>query len=145
MAVVVGKMLFGSGDLLVLNSDGLVILQQDDVNWRYIGGFAVAFLALLTVSSLSICLSVFSENSIGPIVTTMAIIILFTIIGTLDVKIFDNVRPFLFTTHMISWRSFFEDPLPVKEIWKSIVVLLAHNIAFIGIAIYAFNKKDITS
>ena len=145
MAVVVGKLLFGSGDLLVLNSDGLVILQQDDVNWRYLGGFAVAFLALLTVSSLSICLSVFSENSIGPIVTTMAIIILFTIIGTLDVKIFDNVRPFLFTTHMISWRSFFEDPLPVKEIWKSIIVLLVHNVAFISIAIYAFNKKDITS
>lgn len=145
MAVVVGKLLFGSGDLLVLNSDGLVILQQDDVNWRYLGGFAVAFLALLTVSSLSICLSVFSENSIGPIVTTMAIIILFTIIGTLDVKIFDNVRPFLFTTHMISWRSFFEDPLPMKEIWKSIIVLLVHNVAFISIAIYAFNKKDITS
>ncbi|MBL0103195.1 MAG: ABC transporter permease subunit [Bacteroidetes bacterium] len=145
MAVVVGKLLFGSGDLLVLNSDGLVILQQDDVNWRYLGGFAVAFLALLTVSLLSICLSVFSENSIGPIVTTMAIIILFTIIGTLDVKIFDNVRPFLFTTHMISWRSFFEDPLPMKEIWKSIIVLLVHNVAFISIAIYAFNKKDITS
>jgi ABC-2 type transport system permease protein len=145
MAVVVGKLLFGSGDLLVLNSDGLVILPQDDVNWRYLGGFAVAFLALLTVSSLSICLSVFSENSIGPIVTTMAIIILFTIIGTLDVKIFDNVRPFLFTTHMISWRSFFEDPLPMKEIRNSILVLLAHNVAFISIAIYAFNKKDITS
>ncbi|MFN8165585.1 MAG: ABC transporter permease subunit [Bacteroidia bacterium] len=145
MAVVVGKLLFGSGDLLVVNSDGMVILQDGDINWRYLCGFAVAFLALLTVSSLSICLSVFSENSIGPIVTTMAIIILFTIIGTLDVKIFDNVRPFLFTTHMVAWRSFFEDPLPVKDILKSIGILIVHNIAFISIAIYSFNKKDITT
>ena len=108
MAVVVGKLLFGSGDLMVLNSDGLVILQEQDVNWRYVGGFAVAFLALLTVSTLSICLSCFSSNSIGPIVVTMAIIILFTIIGTLDVRLFDAIKPYLFTTHMASWRSFFE-------------------------------------
>jgi len=145
MAVVVGKALFGTGDLMVLNSDGLVILQEIDINWRYLGGFAVAFLALLTVSSLSICLSCFSENSIGPIVTTMAIIILFTIIGTLDVSIFDQVRPLLFTTHMAAWRSFFEDPLPVVQIQNSIIILLIHNVVLILISLYKFNKKDITS
>lgn len=112
MSVVLGKVMFGSGDLMVLNSDGLIILQKPDVNWRYIGGFAVAFLALLTVSSLSICLSCFTSNSIGPIVTTMAIIILFTIIGTLDVRIFDHVRPYLFTTHMAAWRSFLKSLFP---------------------------------
>ncbi|MEZ4940676.1 MAG: ABC transporter permease subunit [Saprospiraceae bacterium] len=145
MSVVMGKILFGSGDLMVLNSDGLIILQKPDVNWRYTGGFAVAFLALLTVSSLSICLSCFTSNSIGPIVTTMAIIILFTIIGTLDVRIFDSVRPYLFTTHMAAWRSFFEEPFPETDILKSIGILLIHNVALIGISLYSFNKKDITA
>jgi ABC-2 type transport system permease protein len=145
MAVVVGKFLFGPGDLMVLNSDNLVILQQDDINWRYAGGFIIAFLALLTVSSLSICLSCFTDNSIGPIVATMSIIILFTIIGTLDVRIFDKLRPYLFTTHMASWRSFFEVPLPVREISKSVIILLAHNILLIGISMIKFNRKDITS
>lgn len=145
MAVVVGKLLFGDGDLMVLNSDGLVILQQQDITWRYLGGFAVAFLALLTVSTLSICLSCFTDNSIGPIVSTMSIIILFTIIGTLDVKIFDTIKPYLFTTHMASWRSFFEEPLPTREILKSVIILLAHQILLIGISVYQFNKKDITS
>jgi ABC-2 type transport system permease protein len=137
--------MFGPGDLMVLNSDGLVILQNADVNWRYVGGFAVAFLALLTVSSLSITLSCFSENSIGPIVTTMAIIILFTIIGTLDVSIFDNVRPFLFTTHMAAWRSFFEEPLPTQQIWNSVIILVGHNVILLAVALLKFNKKDITS
>ena len=145
LSVIVGRVLFGSGDLMVLNSDGLVILQEHDIGWRYMGGFAVAFLALLTVSSLSICLSCFTENSIGPIILTMAIIILFTIIGTLDVKIFDPVRPFLFTTHMVAWRSFFEDPLPVAKIVKSVIILLVHTILFVTISLYHFNKKDITS
>ena len=145
MSVIMGKLLFGSGDLMVLNSDGLVILQEADVNWRYLGGFLVAFLALFTVSSLSICLSCFTDNSIGPIVTTMSIILLFTIIGTLDVHVFDSVRPFLLTTHMASWRSFFEDPLPLQDIKNSILILLIHNILLISISIYVFNKKDITA
>jgi len=145
MSVIMGKLLFGTGDLMVLNSDGLVILQEADVNWRYLGGFLVAFLALFTVSSLSICLSCFTDNSIGPIVTTMSIILLFTIIGTLDVHVFDSVRPFLLTTHMASWRSFFEDPLPIQDIKNSILILLIHNILLISISIYVFNKKDITA
>ena len=145
MSVIMGKLLFGSGDLIVLNSDGLVILQEADVNWRYLGGFLVAFLALFTVSSLSICLSCFTDNSIGPIVTTMSIILLFTIIGTLDVHVFDSVRPFLLTTHMASWRSFFEDPLPIQDIKNSILILFIHNILLISISIYVFNKKDITA
>ena len=145
MSVIMGKMLFGTGDLMVLNSDGLVILQEAGVNWRYLGGFLVAFLALFTVSSLSICLSCFTDNSIGPIVTTMSIILLFTIIGTLDVHVFDSVRPFLLTTHMASWRSFFEDPLPIQDIKNSILILFIHNILLISISIYVFNKKDITA
>ena len=145
MSVIMGKLLFGSGDLMVLNSDGLVILQEADVNWRYLGGFLVAFLALFTVSSLSICLSCFTDNSIGPIVTTMSIILMFTIIGTLDVHVFDSVRPFLLTTHMASWRSFFEDPLPIQDIKNSILILFIHNILLISISIYVFNKKDITA
>jgi ABC-2 type transport system permease protein len=145
LALIVAKWMFGSGDLIVLNTDGLVILQEADIFWRYALAFLVAFLSLLTVSSLSITLSVFAENSIGPIVSTMAIIILFSIIGTLDVSVFDNIKPFLFTTHMASWRSFFNDPVPMSKIWESVIILLAHNILLIAIAIYRFNKKDITA
>jgi ABC-2 type transport system permease protein len=110
-----------------------------------LGGFAVAFLALFTVSSLSICLSCFTDNSIGPIVATMSVILLFTIIGTLDVRVFDPIKPYLFTTHMASWRSFFEDPLPMDAIWRSIAVLVAHNVVLISVSLYTFHRKDIQS
>jgi ABC-2 type transport system permease protein len=145
LALFVSRQLFGTGDLIVLNSDALVILQEADILWRYGLGFCVAFLSLLTVSTLSITLSAFAENSIGPIVSTMSIIILFTIIGSLDVTVFDQIKPYLFTTHMASWRSFFEDPVPFSAIRQSIIVLLTHNIVLVAIAVYKFNKKDITS
>lgn len=145
LALFVSTALFGTGDVIVLNSDGLVILPEADVLWRFGAGFCVAFLSLLTVSSLSICLSAFAENSIGPIVATMSVIILFTIIGTLDVTVFDSIKPYLFTTHMVSWRSFFEDPVPWSTIRQSVIILVVHNVVLVAIAIVRFNKKDITS
>ena len=74
----------------------------------------------------------------------MAIILLFTIIGTLDVPVFDPIRPYLFTTHMASWRSFFEDPLPWDSIRNSLIILTLHHVLFVSIALFAFNRKDIT-
>jgi ABC-2 type transport system permease protein len=145
MALGFGWLLFGSGDMMILKSNGLVILQSDDVLWRFLSGFVIAYLALVTIATLSITLSCFTDNSIGPIVTTMAIIILFTIIGTLDVPVFDSIRPLLFTTHMASWRSFFDDPVPKQDIINSVVVLVVHIVALLGIALFKFNKKDILS
>jgi ABC-2 type transport system permease protein len=145
LALIVGRWLFGTGDLLVLNSDGLIVLQQHDLGWRFALGFSVAYLSLIMIATLSLTLSCFSDNSIGPIVTTMAIIILFTIIGTLDVPVLQNIQPYLFTTHMMAWRSFFEDPLPKEKIMNSLLILLIHIVVLLSIAVYKFNRKDILS
>jgi ABC-2 type transport system permease protein len=145
LALVVGKWLFGTGDLMVLNSDGLIVLQAHDLPWRFLCGFGVAYLSMVMIATLSLTLSCFSENSIGPIVTTMAIIILFTIIGTLDVPSLQAIQPYLFTTHMVSWRNFFEDPLPYDSIIESATILVVHIVGLLAIAIYKFKRKDILS
>ena len=135
--------MFGLGDLIVLNSDGLVIISESDI----FGGMlsiCLAFLSLFAIACMSICFSVFSDNSIGPIVSTMAVIILFTIIGSLDVPTFQYIQP-LITTHMASRRSLFEIPVPISEIYNSIYILMVHIILFIGIAVWKFKNKDIKS
>jgi ABC-2 type transport system permease protein len=145
MSFVLGKLFFGTGDLMVLKSDGLIIFQQNDISWRFVYAFTTAFLSLVTVATLALTLSCFSDNSIGPIVSTMGIILLFTIIGSMDVSIFDNIRPFLFTTHMAAWRYFFDDPLNTSSILYSVTILLAHIVILLSIAFYKFNTKDILS
>jgi ABC-2 type transport system permease protein len=145
MAIFVSKFLFGKGDLMVLNSDGLTIIQAQEVGIRFFYGFVVAYLALVMIATLSLTFSCFSDNSIGPIVSTMGLIILFTIIGTLDVPVLAKIQPLLFTTHMAAWRSFFDDPIPVEQIRTSIIVLVGHIAGLLSIAIYKFNKKDILS
>ncbi|HET6227473.1 MAG TPA: ABC transporter permease subunit [Bacteroidia bacterium] len=145
IALVVGKYLFGTGDLVVLNSDGLIILQDHDLGWRFFTGFLTSYLSLIMIATLSLTFSCFSENSIGPIVSTMAVIILFNIMGALNVEFLQKIQPYLFTTHMLAWRSFFEDPLPVGKIVTSITVLLTHIVVLLAVATYKFNRKDILS
>ena len=68
MAVIAlfGSMLiFGTGDLMVLKSDMVSILDSHDVLWRYIAAFGFAALSMITVASLAFLLSVFAETSIG--------------------------------------------------------------------------------
>jgi ABC-2 type transport system permease protein len=108
LALFVSLLIFGPGDMLNLKSDYIVQLKSQDIMWRYFAALGFAALAMLTVASLGFLLSMFADNSIGPIVGTMSIIVVFTILSTLDIPIFNVIKPFLFTTHMIGWKGFFD-------------------------------------
>ncbi|HVE61337.1 MAG TPA: ABC transporter permease subunit [Chitinophagaceae bacterium] len=136
-------LIFGTGDMINLKSDMVIILDASDVFWRYMAAFGFASLSMITVCSLSFLLSVFAENAIGPIIGTMAIIIVFTILTTMDIPFFNTLRPFLFTNHMLNWKGFFERPVDSAEVLKSASVLVIHILLFVSLAIFIFRKKDI--
>ncbi|MFI5135525.1 MAG: ABC transporter permease, partial [Chitinophagales bacterium] len=139
----IGLLIFGNGDLIVLNSSRLTIFRADDTLWRFGVSLLIACLSLSVISTLSMMFSSFTDNSIGPIVATMAIVIIFTIIGTMDFPLFEKISPFLFTTHMIVWRSLFEDPVDANQVFESVTILIGHILLFLGITFYYFNRKDI--
>lgn len=157
LALFVSMWIFGVGDLFLMKSSYVVLINQGDVFWRYAGAFVFAALAMVTVASLGFFLSIFAENSIGPIVATMSIIVFFTILSTLNIPIFNVLKPYLFTTHLISWKEFFD--LKVNDaneaiigsiqnpqrIISSALVLILHIVGFVGAAIFIFNKKDVLS
>ncbi len=143
LAIGLGYLLFGTGDLVVLKSEELVILPAADVLWRFMAAFLIAFLSLNVVCAFSLMLSCFTDNSIAPIVSTMSVIILFTIIGTMEVPVFDYVKPVLFTTHMIIWKNMFDNPIDYPQIYQSLGILVGYIVLFMSIAFYHFNKKDI--
>ena len=138
-------LIFGVSDLIIMKSDMIVILDKDDVLWRYVGAFGFAVLAMLTVASLSFLLSVFADNSIGPIIATMSVIIVLTILTTMDIPFFNALKPYLFTNHMLNWKGFFEDPVDRYEVLKSAGVLLGHIVFFVSLTVAVFRRKDILS
>ncbi|RYE23750.1 MAG: hypothetical protein EOP51_09580 [Sphingobacteriales bacterium] len=145
IALAVSLFLFGEGDMINLKSDAFVMLLKDDIMWRYFAAFGFAAVAMAAVAALSILLSVFAENSIGPIIGTMGVIIVLTIFSNLGLPIFDTIKPYLLTTHMIGWKGFFDDPIPYTSIAWSASILVAYVVGLLAVTIFIFNRKDIKS
>lgn len=162
MALFISLAIFGADDMLIFRVRGdvseILQIEQNDVLWRYFAAFAYAAVALTVISALAMLLSVFAENSIGPIIATVCIVIVCTVVSNINVPVIDkNVKPWLFTSYLVGWKGFFyinstEDGVPIKgslENWpairNSLLILLAHIVILLGIAVAAFRKKDILS
>ncbi len=158
LALFVSILLFGTNDLVVAKQYELLEIQKSDVLWRYFAAFGFAAVALIVVASLAFLLSAISENSIGPIVATVSIIIVLTILSEMRIPIYeDTLKPYLFTTHMLGWKGFFyinsnADGQTIKgsisnlpAVMKSLGILVAYIILFTGSAIFIFSRKDILS
>ena len=161
-SLVFSLMIFGADDMLIFRSKGdesqILLITKDDVLWRYMAAFAYATVALTVIAALSLFLSIFAENSIGPIIATVCIVIVCTIISNINVPIIDkNVKPFLFTSYLVGWKGFFyiattDEGVPIKgsiENWPSIrnslLILWAHIGLLVTASVIVFKKKDILS
>lgn len=149
--------LFGTDDLVIMKSEAVTQILQSDVMWRYAAAFGFATVAMVTVSSLAFLLSIFAENSIGPIIATMSIVIVCTILNSLGLPLFDAVKPWLFTTHMLGWKGFFDVQVGMDNeqvvgsvenlpaVIRSAGILVAHIVLFLAVSVAVFRRKDILS
>jgi ABC-2 type transport system permease protein len=97
------------------------------------------------VAAMALLLSAFADNAIGPIISTMGIIVVLTILSNLELPLFNTIKPYLLTTHMIGWKGFFDDPVPYAAVQYSGLVLVIYTVLFVAATILYFNKKDIKS
>lgn len=145
MSLVVGLIIFGTGELIVTGSKSIIIFEKSDILWRFLLAYGFAIISMTVVCSLSIFFSSLVENAIGPIVATMAIIIIFIILSAFDVGILREIKPYLFTNYMMDWREFFNDPIEWAEVGKSVSILIGHILIFFTATSFIFIKKDILS
>ncbi|MCX8105500.1 MAG: ABC transporter permease [Ignavibacterium album] len=143
MSLVLGYFIFGVGELLIIKSDVIIIFKQNDVLWRFLGAYGYASLGMTVVASLAFLFSSLVENAIGPIVSTMAVIIVFVIISAINVDLLQSIRPYLFTNYISSWQLFFDDPVDFTEIFKSAGILIVHILIFFIATLIIFRRKDI--
>tara|TARA_Y100000589_G_scaffold327019_2_gene368025 strand:+ start:3731 stop:4567 length:837 start_codon:yes stop_codon:yes gene_type:complete len=137
-----GLLLFGTGDLIVLRR-GVTVIASDDVTWRFFYAFCSGTLSMIVVASLSMMISSFVNNAIGPIVGTIAILIGLNIIFTLGAPIFKDILPYVFTSHFIKWQYFFDFDIDKMVLQQSVVVQFVYILIFNLIGIWNFNRKDI--
>lgn len=137
-----GIVIFGVGELIVIK-DTIIIFAQNDILWRFILAYASAALSMSVVLALGFLFSSLVENAIGPIVSTMTVIIIFTIFSAINIDFFRMIKPYLFTNYMSTWQLIFDDPIDYNEIIKNCLVLVGHIAGFFGITLFIFKRKDI--
>jgi ABC-2 type transport system permease protein len=137
-----GTSIMGTGDLLVIRQK-ITVIPVHDLLWRFGFAYSWAALGMITVASIAFLCSALVENAIGPIMTTMALIIVMTIISAIDVPLFDYVRPLFFTTHMNAWKLFFDDPINWQRVATSFSVLLLHIVGCFVATHIVIRRKDI--
>ena len=145
MSLAVGWIVFGGGELIVAGTNSIIIFDESDVLWRFALAYGFAILSMTVVSTLALLFSSLVENAIGPIVSTLALIIIFIILSAFDVEILREIKPYLFTNYTLDWRAFFNSPIDISDVLKSVSVLAGHIIIFFTATALIFRKKDILS
>lgn len=147
ICISLGLLLFGSGDLIMnyQTKFRLVFIPEGEVPLRMLLAFTAAIWSMTAVASLAFLFSTLAENSIGPIIGTMAVVIVFLVLGNFPFDFFRLLSPYLFTTYMVFWQRFFDQPIPWQEIARSAVILGLHSIGLFLAAFIVFNRKDIKS
>jgi ABC-2 type transport system permease protein len=145
--VLLGLLLFGSGDLIMNYQAQLrvVLIPEAQIPVRMFLAFSAAAWSMTVVASLAFLLSTLAENSIGPIIGTMGVVIVFLVLGNFPFDFFRAISPYLFTTYMTFWQRFLDHPIPWQEIAKSALIVGLHSIGLFLIAFVAYNRKDIKS
>lgn len=151
-------LIFGRGDLVVFRETEMHLMNGHDVLWRFFAAFVFAALALTTIAAMALMFSALSENSLGPIVATVCVVIVFTIIQQLKVPLFEEtVNPWSFTTHMLGWKGFFYVEKNAEGVTidgsvqnpgslvRSGLILLGYIVLFLLVTIRYFKRKDILS
>ena len=147
LCVLLGIALFGTGDLIVHHHGkfGFSLIPEAQIPPRMLLAFAAAVWSMTVVASLAFLFSALAENSVGPIIGSMAVVIAFLVFGNLPLDFFRNLSPYLFTSYMSLWQRSFDIPIPWGSIVRSAIILGLHNIVLFLIALIIYRRKDIKS
>jgi ABC-2 type transport system permease protein len=142
LSMAIGILVLGKGDIFIIR-DVIYIIEEKDVLWRFALAYSFSLLGMFSIACMAFMFSSFTSSTITPIVFTLVVIVAFTILTSINAGFFKVLKHFFFTNYMNNWKLFFEEPLNMSKIQKSVFILLFHVFAFSGITFFYFNKKDL--
>ena len=138
----VSYLILGGGELIVFH-EGILLLSDEDIIWRFWLSFAFSNFVMISVSSLCLLFSSFSKNSVTPIISTISIVFIGTAISFIPIDIFELIDPYLFTGYIDIFLLAFYDPVPYDIFVNCFIVCFLWSSLFILIAYYNFTYRDI--
>jgi hypothetical protein len=156
LATLIGEIALGHGPMLVFvwefRAGGPWVVSFPDWGLLLLTVTAGAGLSLFVISCLSLMLSTFTDTPVVAHVATLGIFFISSIVEHLPEQLIgDEIRAALPTTHMAFWLQLYRiwDPVAGSfdgtRFWTDLAVCAAFSLAFLGIGLARFQRKDITS
>lgn len=142
-SLIISMLWLGTGELAVFHK-GILLLSGDEVIQRFALAFLISNYVMLTISLLCLLISAISKNSVTPIIITISIVFVGTAITYIPIELFKLINPYLFTGYINSFLRAFHDPIPWSHMASLFITCTAWSALFIFLALFFFNKKDIT-
>ena len=135
--------LFGSDDLIVA-FNGLQIIPEEDLLWRFFAAFGYAVLAMSTFAIFSVTVSFFTRKALVTILITIGVIVISTLLQTLAASLFFGWEFFLITYHFTQWQLFFYSEIDWVSLLNSSIWLMVFSGICILVSLIRFNTLKIT-
>ncbi len=147
LCVGIGLLFFGGGDLIKFQPTipHIVVLPAHVAATCTGLAFLAAILSMSVVGSLAFLFSTLVDNSIGPIIGSIAVVIISFILGNLPFDFAESLHPYLFTTYMGIWQLLLDNPINWAEVGKYSLALIGYDAALFAAAYFVFVRKDIKS
>jgi len=139
----IGTAWLGLGDVFLLDQEGILILPWDMALARFVLAYLFASAIMFTVTALTFLFSVMVTNAIGPIVGTMAVLMVAMVLTVLDLDALKWLQEGLFTYHFRLWQYAFHDPIPWDRVGDSLINLGVYAAVFVALAFVLFKRKDV--
>ena len=143
LSLIVGNLWLGAGDVFIFDDEGVLVLPFDVALARFAIAYLLAACMMLTVTLLTFLLSVLVTNAVGPIVGTMAILIVSMVLSALNIDNLAWLQENLFTNYFNLWQLAFHDPIPWADVRTGLLNLGSYGAIFAALSFYFFNRKDI--
>jgi ABC-2 type transport system permease protein len=138
--LVAGAAFFGLHSI-TLNSGQAI--GMGDTLLRMFAAFAYVFVGMVAVVSLALLLSTLTDSSLTAVAGSLVLVIVMLVLGNLSV--FSFLRPYLITSHLDAWTTFFSSPVDWGPVWKGLVNFGLWGASTVGLAVWRFQRKDIGS
>ncbi len=137
----IGYLVFGWGDLVIFRG-GLVILEPRAGLLRLAEAYGLAAAAMCAIAVLGLMLSVIFDNPLTAAGLTVAALV---VSGTVEfMPYFEQVKPYLFTTNLPMYKHCLKATVDTASISNSALLLLAHAVIMIVVALLLFSRRDVT-
>lgn len=150
--MLIGFVILGASALIAASSmfglHSTVILSGGSVSvgnalMRTLAAYGYVFVGMVPIVSLALLLSTLTDSSLTAVGGALVLVIVMLVLGNLSV--FDFLKPYLITSHLDAWSSFFSKPMVWGPVWKGLVAFGAWTVGTAGLATWRFQTKDITS